>query len=245
MIIKDGAKMSKSKGNVVSPDYIIKNYGADTMRLYILFIGPPHKDAEWQDTGLQGAYRFINRALRLLEILKEFKDEEVDSLNEEEKKLLKKMHFTIKEVTEDLEKNFQFNTAISKIMELVNATYKSIDSGNLRKKVLKEVIDKIFLLLAPFTPHISEEANAILGNKESIFKRSWPTYDEEFLKEEEIEMPVLINGRLRAHLKINISWSEEKIKQEALSQEKIKKYLKDKSVKKIIYVKGKIINIVC
>jgi len=245
MIIKDGAKMSKSKGNVVSPDYIIKNYGADTMRLYILFIGPPHKDAEWQDTGLLGAYRFINRALRLLEILEEFKDEEVDSLNEEEKKLLKKMHLTIKEITEDLEKNFQFNTAISKIMELVNATYKSIDSGNLRKKVLKEVIDKIFLLLAPFTPHISEEANAILGNKESIFKRSWPAYDEKFLKEEEVEIPVLINGRLRAHLKINISWSEEKIKQEALSQEKIKKYLKDKSVKKIIYVKGKIINIVC
>lgn len=245
MIVKDGAKMSKSKGNVVSPDYIIKNYGADTMRLYILFIGPPHKDAEWQDTGLLGAYRFINRTLRLLEVLKEFKDEEVVSLNEEEKKLLKKMHFTIKEVTEDLERNFQFNTAISKIMELVNATYKSIDSGNLRKKVLREVIDKIFLLLAPFTPHISEEANAILGNRESIFKRSWPAYDEEFLKEEELEIPVLINGRLRAHLKINISWSEEKIKQEALSQEKIKKYLEDKSIKKIIYVKGKIINIVC
>ena len=155
------------------------------------------------------------------------------------------MHFTIKEVTKDLEKNFQFNTAISKIMELVNATYKSIDSGNLRKRVLKEVIDKIFLLLAPFTPHISEEANVILGSKESIFKRSWPAYDEEFLKEEEVEIPVLINGRVRAHLKINVSWSEERIKQEALSQEKIKKYLKDKSVKKIIYVKEKIINIVC
>ncbi|OQX80745.1 MAG: leucine--tRNA ligase [Candidatus Omnitrophica bacterium 4484_70.1] len=245
MIVKDGAKMSKSKGNVVSPDYIIKNYGADTMRLYILFIGPPHKDAEWQDTGLLGAYRFINRALRLLEILEEFKDEEVVSLNEEEKRLLRKMHSTIKEVTQDLEENFQFNTAISKIMELVNFVYKSIDSGNLKKKTLKEVIDTIFLLLAPFTPHISEEANAILGNTDSVFKRDWPSFDEKLLKDEEVEIPVLVNGRVRGHLKMNVSWSEEKIKKEALSLEKVKKHLKDKSAKKIIYVKEKIINIVC
>jgi len=130
-------------------------------------------------------------------------------------------------------------------MELVNATYKSIDSGNLRKKVLKEVIDKIFLLLAPFTPHISEEANAILGNTDSIFRRDWPSFDEKFLKDEEIEIPVLVNGRVRGHLKMNVSWSEEKIKKEALCLEKVKRYLKEKSAKKIIYVKGKIINIVC
>ncbi len=244
MIVKDGAKMSKSKGNVVSPDYIIDKYGADTMRLYILFIGPPDKDAEWQDSGLMGAYRFINRVLRLLDILSEYQNTHASELNEEEQKLLKKMHRTIKDVTSDLEGNFQFNTAISKIMELVNATYKSIESGFLRKNILKEVVDNIFLLLAPFTPHISEEANKFLGYSDSIFKREWPSCDENFLEEEEMEIPVLVDGRVRDRIKIKVSWPQEKIEKYALSSAKVTSYLKDTSPKRIIYVKGKIINIV-
>ncbi|MCM8820128.1 MAG: leucine--tRNA ligase, partial [Candidatus Omnitrophica bacterium] len=175
MIIKDGFKMSKSKGNVVAPDYIIDKYGADTMRLYILFMGPPQKDAEWQDKGLEGAHRFLQRALRLVDILKEYKDtQNEEPLNSYEKALLKKIHSTIKEVTADLEGDFQFNTAIARIMELVNQIYKSLNEGFLRKNIFYKAVDTIFLLLSPFTPHISEEVNSILGNKGSIFKRNWP-----------------------------------------------------------------------
>ncbi len=244
MIVKDGAKMSKSKGNVVSPDYIIDKYGADTMRLYILFMGPPDKDAEWQDEGLLGAWRFINRVLRLLDMLSEYREIEHKELNNSEISLLGKMHLTIKEVTRDLEGNFQFNTAISKIMELVNHIYKSYEEGTLSKKVFKEAVDTTFLLLAPFTPHISEEANCFLGYSESIFKRSWPKYNEKYLEKKEIEIAVLINGRVKTHLIINVDWSKDVITKRVLLLDKVKSALKGKSYRKIIYVDKKLINIV-
>ncbi|MCQ9206131.1 MAG: leucine--tRNA ligase [Omnitrophica bacterium] len=245
MIVKDGAKMSKSKGNVVSPDYILNKYGADTMRLYILFMGPPQKDAEWQDEGLQGIWRFIQRALRLVDVLGEYKaGAGPKEYNLQEKNLLKKIHSTIKEVTRDLEGNFQFNTAISRVMELVNQTYKSLAQGSLRKEIFKEAVDTTFLLLSPFTPHISEEVNEILGNKSSILNRSWPKVDENHLKEEELEVAVLVNGKVKAKLKINVNWPQEEIKSKALALEKVKKLLSQKPPKKVIYVERKIINIV-
>jgi leucyl-tRNA synthetase len=244
MIVKDGAKMSKSKGNVVSPDYIIDKYGADTMRLYILFIGPPERDAEWQDEGLLGAARFINRVLRLLDVWREYKDTRRGTPNSEERTLLKKMHSTIKDVTQDLEGNFQFNTAISKIMELVNQVYKSLDTGQIRKDIFGQVLDTVFLLLAPFTPHISEEANFALGRSESIFRRRWPQYNQEFLFEKKIEIPVLIDGKLRAHIDIDVDWPKERVERLALSVEKVKRHLKGASPKKVIYVERRILNIV-
>jgi len=244
MIVKEGAKMSKSKGNVVSPDYIIDKYGADTMRLYILFMGPPYKDAEWQDEGLGGAWRFINRTLRLIDMLDEYPDSDEGKLSNSEKTLLKKMHSTIKEVTSDLEGNFQFNTAISRIMELVNQFYKSLEEGGITKKVFREVLETVFLLLAPFTPHISEEVNSFLGHTDSIFRREWPKFDESYLKEEEIEIAVLINGRVRSHLNINVNWDEERIKKEAVCLKKIKDALSNTTPKKIIYVDKRIVNIV-
>ena len=244
MIVKEGAKMSKSKGNVVSPDYIIDKYGADTMRLYILFMGPPYKDAEWQDEGLGGSWRFISRVLRLIDMLEEYPDSQRDKLSNSEEVLLKKMHSTIKEVTSDLEGNFQFNTAISRIMELVNQFYKSLEEGGLTKKVFRDVLEIVFLLLAPFTPHISEEAHSILGHNTSIFRRQWPKFDHNYLKEDKIEIAVLVNGRVRGHLNIDVSWDEEKIKKEAVSIDKIKSVLSSKHPKKIIYVDKKIVNIV-
>lgn len=245
MIVKDGAKMSKSKGNVVCPDYIIEKYGADTMRLYILFMGPPEKDAEWQDEGLLGCFRFIQRALRLLEILKDYSYEVKDKdYNEEEKKLLRKIHFTIREVTCDLEGNFQFNTAISKIMELVNFIYKSIQGGNIRKEIFKEALDSVFLLLSPFTSHISEEANQILGNRDTILKRSWPEYKEEFLKEEQVEIAVLVNGKVKDRIMIDVNWNQEQIKEKVLSLEKIKNTLSSQPLKKFIYIEKRIVNLV-
>ncbi len=217
MIVKNGAKMSKSKGNTVAPDYIIEKYGADVMRLYILFMGPPEKDAEWQDEGLQGAWRFIQRATRLVDMLKEYREEESGSeLNNYEKELLRKIHSSIKEVTADLEGDFQFNTAISRVMELVNQTYKSINEGTLRKEIFKQAVDTVFILLSPFTPHIAEEINNALGFKGSILKRSWPQFSEEYIKTEEVEIAVSINGKLRDKLIINVSWNREEIEKKSL-----------------------------
>ncbi len=243
MIVKDGAKMSKSKGNVVSPDYIIDKYGADTMRLYILFMGPPEKDAEWQDEGLQGIWRFIQRALRLLDSLPECKESE-DELGADELALLKKIHATIKAVTRDLEGNFQFNTAISRIMELVNQAHKGAFSGSLRKKILKQAVETVFLLLSPFTPHMSEEVNVILGNKPSVLDRNWPQAEDKYLHEEEVEVAVLVGGKVRDKLMVNIGWAEEEVCKKALELEKVKKLIQDKTPKKVIYVKKRLVNIV-
>ncbi|MCK9614955.1 MAG: leucine--tRNA ligase [Candidatus Omnitrophica bacterium] len=245
MIVKNGAKMSKSKGNTVAPDYIIEKYGADVMRLYILFMGPPEKDAEWQDEGLQGAWRFIQRALRLVDMLKDYREtKEEGELNNYEKGLLRKIHSSIKEVTQDLEGDFQFNTAISRIMELVNQTYKSINEGELRKEIFKQAIDTIFILLSPFTPHVSEEVNSVLGFKGSILKRNWPQFNEEYIKTEEIEIAISVNGKLRDKLTINVNWSKEEIEKKALSLEKIVNILAGKPPKKIIYVEKRMVNIV-
>ncbi|HEC69914.1 MAG TPA: leucine--tRNA ligase [Candidatus Omnitrophica bacterium] len=250
MIVKDGAKMSKSKGNVVSPDYIIDRYGVDTMRLYILFMGPPQKDAEWQDEGLTGCFRFLKRAFRLLELVKDLKLKPQSSISQpqssEERDLLKKLHFTIKEVTQDMEGDFQFNTAISKIMELVNEIYKKIQSPHFKIQIntLTEAIKTVFLLLAPFSPHIAEEAWRILGGKDSIFKEKWPEYDEKYLVEEELELAVIIKGKVRARVKVAANISEEELKNKVLSLEKVKHHLKGESPKKVIYIKNKLVNIV-
>ncbi len=244
MILKEGAKMSKSKGNVVSPDYIIDKYGADTMRLYILFIGPPERDAEWQDEGLLGCWRFINRVLRLFDILAEYKDGATGEHNKEEQGLLRKIHLTIKEISSDLEGNFQFNTAISQVMELVNYIYKAVDSGKVRKEVFVTALETVIVLLAPFTPHLCEQAYRQLGHDNSVFKAGWPSWDEKYLQEEEVEIAILVNGKLRDRMTVEIDWSKEEIEEKACAREKIKPYLQETALKNVIYVKGKILNIV-
>lgn len=244
MIVKDGAKMSKSKGNVVAPDYIIDKYGADTMRLYILFIGPPEKDAQWQDEGLAGCLRFIQRALRLVDMLKDYDNKEEGQLNNCELEVLKKIHLTIKDVTFDLDGGFQFNTAISRIMELVNQIYKSLNEGSLRKSILKEAIEKTFVLLAPFTPHISEEVNQALGGHLSVFRGNWPKYDPKYLVEDKVEIAISFNGKVKDKILIDVNWSRQQIEQEVLSLEKVKMALNGKPAKKVIYIEKKLINIV-
>jgi len=243
MILKDGAKMSKSKGNVVAPDYILEKYGADTMRLYMLFIGPPERDAEWQDEGLMGCWRFLNRVMRLLDMLEKYQAQ-AETASDQEQGLLRKVHSAIKEVTEDLEGNFQFNTAISQIMELVNYIYKAVDKKAVSRPVFREAVESVFLLLAPFTPHLCEEAYQALGHKDSIFRTLWPRYKDEYLKEETIELPVLLNGKLRERINIRTDWSKDEIEKRVLALDKVKDLLQGKTLQKIIYVKGKIFNIV-
>jgi leucyl-tRNA synthetase len=244
MIVKDGAKMSKSKGNVVSPDGLIARYGADTVRLYTLFIGPPEKDAEWSDQGVEGSYRFLRRVWNLLDMAAEAP--EISSNKDTETDLLRKMNQTIKKVTEDIDDSFHFNTAISSVMELVNFTYSAFekDKGCISKKTFSEVIKNTVVLIAPFVPHISEEIWQVTGGQGSVFRHSWPAYDENMLLDEKVEVPVQINGKLRGKIEFKRGLDEEAVKKAALADERVQLFLGGKEIRKWIIVRDKLVNIV-
>ena len=245
MIIKDGAKMSKSKGNVVSPDALIERYGADTVRLYTLFIGPPEKDAEWSDRGVEGAYRFLKRVWNLLEVLDSSPDSGGDAGSEEA--LKRKMHQTIKKVTEDIDGEFHFNTAISAIMELVNQAYVGISEKGkacYTKACLEEVMKNMVLLLAPFVPHIAEEVHEKLAPGKSVFKSTWPTFTEDMLEADMVVVPVQVNGKLRSTIEVSRGLQDEKLKEIINGDEKISEWISGKEVRKWIIIKDKLVNIV-
>ena len=230
VLAQDGKKMSKSLGNVINPDEIVKKYGADTIRLYEMFMGPYEEAISWSTESLEGCFRFLKRAWSL------FRNKEKIG-KETSKKLIQKINYTIKKVGEDLE-NMKFNTAVSTMMELINA-------WQAENNILSQKDAENFLkILAPFCPHISEELWLRLGHKTSIFKEKWPKYDEKLVKKETIEMVVQINGKLRAKIEVNAEISKEEAEKLALGSEKIKTRLKDQEPKVIIFVKGKLINIV-
>ncbi|MDD5613894.1 MAG: leucine--tRNA ligase [Candidatus Omnitrophica bacterium] len=243
MIVKDGAKMSKSKGNVVAPDRLIEKYGVDTMRLYILFIGPPEKDAEWSDRGVEGAYRFLNRFWRLSCSVDGYCPGTIDKSRE--KNLTRTLNLTIKKITEDMEGGFKFNTAISFIMELLNTIQSDIADTCISKDLLDEIIKKLIVLISPFAPHIADELYLRMGQKTPILSaQSWPGYSEESLIQDEIELPVQINGRLKSKVKVFSGADEQTIKNIVLSNSDVIDKLKGSAVKKIIVVQNRIINIV-
>jgi len=232
MVVKDGAKMSKSKGNVVDPDYIINKYGADTARIFILFASPPERELEWNDSAVEGSHRFLNRIWRLVA------DVNVETrliASVQPGPLQKKLHKTIKGVTEDIER-FSFNTAIAKIMELSNAAQgQTID---------KEFAENIVLMLSPFAPHMAEELWYRLGNKESILNHPWPKYDVELAKDSEVEIPIQVNGRLKDKLIVPADILETKAIELALNSEKIKSCVAGKMIIKTIFPNRRLINIV-
>ncbi|MFH1798221.1 MAG: leucine--tRNA ligase [Candidatus Omnitrophota bacterium] len=245
MIVKDGAKMSKSKGNVVSPDDLIKKYGADTVRLYTLFIGPPEKDVEWSDRGVQGAYRFLKRVWNLLEVLENAGNSPGEKNASEI--LTRKMHQTIKKVTEDIEGDFHFNTAISAVMELVNQVYAGLSScGNqcYDKDCLREVLANMVLLLSPFVPHIAEELYERLGGKNSVLKSEWPHFREDILKSDTVIVPVQINGKLRLTLEMRSNLPQEDIKKIVTRDVKAREWIDGKNIRKWIILPDKLVNIV-
>jgi len=244
MIVKDGAKMSKSKGNVVSPDDLIASYGTDTVRLYTLFIGPPEKDADWNDRAVEGAYRFLGRLWRLVDKVKDSRDSQLSNLNSQlnNRALERKIHQTIRKVTSDIEGSFKFNTAISSVMELVNTAYEVLDKGNLSDT--RVAAQTAVVLLAPFVPHIAEELWERLGNAPSIFYQAWPGYDEEKAKEEELLLPVQINGKVRSKVAVPAQIPEGELKEKVLSDDKVCFWIKDREIKKIIIVPKKLVNIV-
>ena len=239
-------KMSKSKHNVVDPDEMIQKYGADTVRLYVLFAAPPEVNFRWQTTGVEGAYRFLNRVWNLvLEYSDKIRDvkyskEDFKNLSEEDKKLRKKVHQTIKKVQTDITKNYQFNTAISSIMELVNELrgYKGQN-----EKVLKEAIQNLILLLSLFTPFIADALWREIGNEGYTIQQPFPEVDEEALKEETVEIPVQINGKVRGKLKVSVNATEDEIKDLVLNSNQFKKWLEGKEIKHIRYVKNRIFTI--
>jgi len=253
MVTRDGAKMSKSKGNVVDPDDMVEKYGADTLRLFILFASPPEKEFAWNEKGIEGCFRFLNRIWAFfIENMDIFEDETISEYEEERDRLRTNrlriiMHQTIRKVSEDIEKRYHLNTAISSIMEFFNQIKK--EKQDLRrnhegKKLLNEAIEKLILLLSPFAPHVCEELWERMGHKSFLIRTSWPSFDPRFAREEKVTIVVQINGKLRDKFEAARDLPEEQIRERTLGLSRIQNLIEEKEVKKIIYIKNRLVNIV-
>ncbi|NLM13933.1 MAG: leucine--tRNA ligase [Epulopiscium sp.] len=231
MITKNGAKMSKSKGNVVSPDELVEKYGADSLRMYELFVGPPELDSEWDDRGIDGVYRFINKVWKLI-------TENKDSLVEATKEMERTRHKLIYEITTRME-DFHLNTVVSGFMEYTNKLANIAKASN---GLDKGTIETLIVLLAPFIPHVAEELWEMTGHTESVFQETWPTYDEQKMKEDSIEIAVQVNGKLRSTIEVDINESKESVLEKAKAL--VEGKLDGKNIVKEIYVPGKIVNLV-
>jgi len=249
MVIKDGAKMSKAKGNIVDPDQLIERYGADTVRLFSLFAAPPEKELEWNDQGVEGAHRFLNRVWKLVSqhsgspriLVSEPGNE---SATDAQKALLRKTHQTIRKVTQDIEERMHQNTAISAIMELVNATTDYLSSGGKADGIVQEALVTIVHLLNPFAPHMTEELWQNLGNKTLLSAEPWPEYNAGLAREEMATIVVQVNGKMRGSVQIPRGAVQERVLQAASGEEKIQRHLEGKSIAKIIFVPDKLMNLV-
>jgi leucyl-tRNA synthetase len=247
MVLKDGTKMSKSKGNVVSPEEIIEKYGADTARLFILFAAPPERDLEWSDQGVEGAFRFLNRVWRLVAAYIDGLNEggRVEAVSPADKEMRRITHFTVKKVTEDINQRFNFNTAISAIMELVNALYLYRDKNLMRNSAVEaEAINALIVLLAPFAPHIAEELWQAVGYEDSVHKQPWPEFDPAALVQDEIEIVVQINGKVKDRLMVPAGMDKAAMEKFAVEQDKIKGLIEGKTIVKVVGVPKKLVNIV-
>ncbi len=257
MVIKDGAKMSKSLGNVVTPDEMVARYGADAARLYSLFAAPPDRDLDWQDKGIEGIQRFLGRVYRFVARHAqpghpEWRKPIPDNLSTEARAIQRKLHQTIKRVSDDFQGRWHFNTCIAAIMELVNELYGIDDrmegtaasASGVPVSLLAEVQRDLTLLLAPFAPYLAHELWEVLGEKTSLLRAPWPKYDPALAKEEEIEIPVQINGKLRSRIVVPADTTEDVLPERALADEKIRAAMAGKQVVKVIVVPGKLVNIV-
>ncbi len=250
MVLKDGAAMSKSLGNTVAPDEVARKYGVDTLRLFIQFAAPPDRDLSWNDQGLEGCFRFLNRIWRLLyRFRQELGQEDVGHAgdrrepSESARAVRRKLHQTIRKATHDLERIHQ-NTAVAAIMELLNSVYDYVEREEPDPLLLREVFDNLTLLLSPFAPHFAEEMWEILGHKDSLTVTPWPDFDMELAREEEIEIVVQINGKVRSRFLASSQISEEDMKGRALEDEKAREYMEGKTVFKVVVVPRKLVNIV-
>jgi leucyl-tRNA synthetase len=251
MVIKDGAKMSKSKGNVVSPDEMIARYGADATRMYALFAAPPDRDLDWQEDGVAGISRFLSRVYRLTMKYKEAvsrrASESASQQSAAGQALLRKLHQTIAKITLDFSGRWHFNTCIAAIMELVNAIAASeaaLDSGEVTPPTVAEIFRNLVLMLAPFAPFLAAELWEELGGEGAVFGVAWPVADAELAREAEVEIPVQSNGKLVTVITVPAGSDEATIEAAALADAKVMARLQGKTVVKVIVVPGKLVNIV-
>lgn len=251
MVIKDGAKMSKSLGNVVSPEEILSKYGADTARLFILFAAPPERELEWSDQGVEGSFRFLNRIWRIVQAFENVLAQKVteydhSNLSEADKDLRRVLHSSIKKVTNDIETRFNFNTAISTMMELVNALYAYKEAAKEPNAgLIYEAISDLIKMMSPFVPHITEELwrGAIDANS-SVHEQSWPECDEEALKVDNVEIVLQVNGKVRGRLTVPAEATKEELEKIAMADANVQAHIGDATVRKVICVPGRLVNIV-
>jgi leucyl-tRNA synthetase len=260
MVLESGQVMSKSKGNVVDPDDMIQKYGADALRLYVMFVAPPEKEIEWTDAGLEGSWRFLARVWRIVDQLSETIGGEgipgpsSQELNDDERALRRKTHETVRRVTQDLDPRVHLNTAVSGLMELVNELYafcnktrclvigrgaeEEASVGVIERSgtvaVLKEAIEALVLMLSPFAPHMAEELWEKLGHAGGIVGAGWPAFDPEVARAAEVTVPVQVNGKLRARLTVPADTAEEQLREIALADPQVKKYAEGKTVKTVV-----------
>ena len=257
MVIKDGAKMSKSKGNVVDPDKIIKNYGADTARIFILFAAPPVKDLEWSDQGVEGCFRFLKRVWRIfsefVDVIKTVSppDDNFSTSINELKEMRRITHITIRRVTEDIEKRMQFNTAIAAIMEWVNHLYhfkewkdKQGETTEDIQAVIREAMEALILTLSPFAPHIAQEMAVEMNFSDELDEKKWPLYKDQLTQTDEILIVLQVNGKVRQKIQVASGVSDEELKLLSLNEPRIQEWIQDKEIKKVIIVPKKLVNIV-
>ncbi len=258
MVIKDGAKMSKSKGNVVDPHHLIETYGADTARLFSLFAAPPEKDLEWSDEGVQGSFRFLQRVWRLVVEYAENKPEpstssdiDFSEASDRVKDLRRLTHQSIQKVTSDIEHGHQFNTAIAALMSFYNGLSKDIADGSATKDeaiqyaaALSEAVQKLVILLSPFAPHLAESLWEVLGHSSSIMNMDWPDFDPAVVLEETVEVVIQINGKVRNRFQAAAGTPDALLQERALSDSKIISWLGDQTIRKVFVIKGKLVNIV-
>ncbi|NMA93267.1 MAG: leucine--tRNA ligase [Clostridiales bacterium] len=247
MVLKDGSKMSKSLGNVVSPEEIIEKYGADTARLFILFASPPEKELEWSDAGVEGSFRFLNRVYRLIVEMAELCEDVPPKYfpeTEDDKQLAYILNNSVKRVSDDIEQRFNFNTAIAALMELVNEIYRYKELADINLGLLSDATRKLVMMLAPFVPHISEEMWEMMGGKGSVCVQVWPECDEEMLVKSEVEIVVQINGKVRAKMNIPVEMDVEDMKALALESEEVKSLVAGKEIIRTVAVPGRLVNIV-
>jgi leucyl-tRNA synthetase len=257
MVLKEGTVMSKSKGNVVDPDDMVQKYGADALRLYVMFVAPPEKEVEWTDAGLEGSWRFLARIWRLVDQWCDLVKNagpvtgiDAPSFDVTERQLRRKTHATIRRVTTDVEQRIHLNTAVSALMELVNDLYAFGDAihGPVKRPesaaALREAIEALIVMLSPFAPHIAEELWEMTGHRDGIQKTTWPAYDERVARAEEIVVPVQVNGKLRSRLTVPADTPENELRERALSDPAVRQHIDGKTIRTVVIAKGKLINVV-
>jgi leucyl-tRNA synthetase len=240
MVIKDGAKMSKSLGNVVSPDDMVAKFGADAARLYSLFAAPPDRDLDWQEDGVSGIQRFLGRLYRF--VTRHSHRTRSGEQTESDRAALRKLHQTIGKITSDFDSRWHFNTSIASLMELVNELY-SLEAG-LSDKAMHEICRSLTLLLAPFAPYTAQDLWAELGNEGPVFRHPWPVFDPELAKDDLVEIPVQVNGKLRGHVKTPHGTPKEDLEKLAFANDKVKSFIEGKQIVKVITVPDRLVNIV-